>query len=97
MIDKVEDKLKKVHLVLVIIGIIVFQYVFPAAEHSARDNSLDKIVINHESRITNLENGYLGNRELLIEIKFNLKQHIREQGGEYIEGVEPSILMQGNK
>ena len=91
MLDKIEDKLKKFYLMLLILGIIVFQYVVPAVQSSAKYDSIEKIIVNHETRISNLENGYINNRELLMEIRFNLKQYIRQSGGEYIEGIESDI------
>jgi hypothetical protein len=91
MMDIIEDKLKKIHIVLVIVAVFVFQYLFPFVESTSNQKTLSGVVVNHETRITNLENGYLGNRELLMEIRFNLKQHVREQGGEYIESAQKDI------
>lgn len=54
-----------------------------------------KIVLqteNHETRIGNLESGYLSNRDILLEIKFNLRNHMAAGGQEYIENISNNLL-----
>ena len=40
--------------------------------------------LNHEERLVNLESGYFTNRDILIEIRFNLRYHIENADGKYL-------------
>jgi len=48
-----------------------------------KDNA-NLLHINHEKRLVNLETGYFTNRDILIEIRFNLRNHIENADGKYL-------------
>ena len=48
--------------------------------------------LNHEERLVNLESGYFSNRDILIEIRFNLRNHIENADGRYFSADQINAL-----
>ena len=89
MSDKIPEmitiNLTKVHLVLAIIfGCITMVSPIVAAWFTLNEHS--STIKKHEYRLTDLEMKRLDQRDILLEIKFNLKNHIENSGQTYIEG-----------
>lgn len=97
MVDKLEDKLKKVHIILLILGMFVFQYASPFINELIKKNNIESTIVSHEERLDALERGYIGNRELLMEIRFNLRKHIESSGQDYIESVPDNVIADSKK
>lgn len=76
--------LNKVHIIIyIVIGIMFLVTSFLSPFLAAKET--EKQVMSHESRICKLEDSEKTSRELLLEIKFNLKNLVEKTGGTYFE------------
>jgi len=49
---------------------------------------------SYEKRLDALENGYLSNRDILIEMRFNLKTHMIMAGQEYLDAQQINAIQE---
>ena len=83
------ESLKKIKIS---IGAIIFMVplfiIILNGFNSISDNG--ETLVKHDLRITSIEENYLSSRDILMELKFNLKKLMTAQGEEYIdlEGTE---------
>ena len=52
--------------------------------------------LNHEKRLANLETGYFTNRDILVEIRFNLRNHIENADGRYLTTDQINAIQSSN-
>lgn len=81
MTQKLLEKIKTILGIAVIIVPILIATVL-AFNTISRNTD---VLLLHDKRIDVLEDGRQTNREILLEIQFNLKQHMITRGEEYIE------------
>lgn len=77
--------LKRVQLILGIVALIIIQFIQPIIGAVVDKNSAETTIQNHENRITTLETNEQTNHELLLEIRWNLRNHMNAAGQEYLE------------
>ena len=85
------NKMKSILLGLTLAGLVVsnllsFTSVF--SDNEAYHTATTKTLILHEARLKNCEAAIHSGNLLLLEIRFNLRQHILQQGGVYLENVK---------
>ena len=85
MIDKLNEKLKAAHIVLAVLIIVLFQIFSPIVSGFVDKSKIENKIQSHEERINKLEYESPSNKELLQEIKFNLKNYMNQTGHTYIE------------
>lgn len=86
----IQINLTKVHLILSTI-ILVVTLITPFIAGFVSISQHTENLMIHERRLTTLEAQRLDNRQLLLELKFNLKKHMNEAGETYIEGLEINV------
>lgn len=88
--DQKNGKLRNIFFIgtfLVLLLSNIFQFLGVFANTSAWKNKVDMTLNNHKNRIINMEESIVISRNLLFEIRYNLKTHILHQDGAdaYIE------------
>ena len=98
MLDKIEGKIKNIHLFIAIVALVVWQFIAPIISASVQTSSVEHQVLENTERISILENGYLSNREILLEIRYNVKTLVEDGGRKYLSADElPNVLIHKDK
>jgi uncharacterized protein HemY len=85
--EKITINLTKVHLMLAT-AVLIISMLTPFITGFITISKNTEAIGRHDERITILEAGRLDNRELLQEIRFNLKKHMEQAGEKYIDWEE---------
>jgi len=84
MPDTIIDKAKKLQtMILTTFGIFAITAVIITSFSAVSNNSKD--IGNLDARVVVLEKDSMTNHDLLLELKFNLKNHMETAGEKYIE------------
>jgi len=85
--ELIQVNLTKVHLTIAII-VLVFSLLTPIIAGFVTINRNSEDIGRHDARIIILEKDKTENHDLLLELKFNLKNHMESAGERYIDMVE---------
>jgi len=85
--EMIQVNLTKVHLTIAII-VLVFSLLTPIIAGFVTINRNSEDIGRHDARIIILEKDKIENHDLLLELKYNLKNHMESAGERYIDMVE---------
>ena len=82
--ELIQVNLTKVHLTIAII-VLVFSLLTPIIAGFVTINRNSEDIGRHDARIIILEKDKIDNHDLLLELKYNLKNHMEAAGERYID------------